>query len=85
MSRPPSMSYRHSTPSDVRQASTIGADFTNVTALSWPEVPVHPRYDEARGDYRRLKADLQDDLARCSYETLARVTWLLGAIASSDK
>lgn len=81
MSVPPrqfSLSGRH-TIADVSPRHEPGpADFTNVTELSWPDVAVHPRYAGERG-YRELRGAISVDLGACSYEVLARLSWLVAA------
>jgi hypothetical protein len=56
---------------------TRDADFTNVTAMSWPGVAVHPRYADVANDPDRLEGRMMRDIAGCSYEVLARLSWLL--------
>jgi hypothetical protein len=79
-SRP--MSRGHSVPGSAREAQPPAADFTNVTALSWPDAPRHPRYS-SRTDVVRLRAALQDDLAGLDYRALARLSWLIGDVADA--
>lgn len=68
----------------VPETAAAPGEFTNVTAMSWPGVHAHHRY-AAELDYRRLKAALQDDLMRLSYEDLARVSWIVGSLLGSER
>jgi hypothetical protein len=45
-----------------------------------PVEPIHPRYTHREGE-SRLRAALEDDLARMDYRTLARLSWVIGSAA----
>lgn len=71
------MSHRHTSLVHVHPTYAEYSDFTNVTELGVRPPAVHPRYT-GREDYEALKAKLRDDLKRCSYRTLARLSWVVG-------
>lgn len=76
--QPASVSGRHTLPCVSPRHEPQHEDFTNVTDLCWPDAVVHPRYAGVRG-YRELRGQLGLDLGQLSYETLARISWLVGA------
>lgn len=78
-----SLTHRQSVAGLTPSQEDPSAEFTNVTDLSWPDVAAHPRYAHARG-YRQLRGELAADLQHCSYELLARISWLLGESISDD-
>ncbi len=73
------MSHRQRVPDAVPGTAGVTQDFTNVTKLEWTHVHPHPHYG-AGNDYRQLRAALQDDLARLSYEDLARLSWAVASV-----
>lgn len=79
------MSYRHLSHRQklsecVPQSGVRAPDFTNVTEMSWPDVAVHPRFAD-KTDPVRLRAALQLALSECSYEALARLSWVVASTA----
>lgn len=79
--RPPTLSAGQSVAHPVDQTGSISEDFTNVTALSWPDAGVHPRYCE-HADHMRLRAALQVEMGSFSFEALARLSWLIAELAA---
>lgn len=73
------MSNGHTLSHGVYETSSLDENLTNVTALSWPDYAVHPRYAGAAG-YRELRAELAADLADLSIEALAGLSWELAAL-----
>lgn len=84
MSRRRSLSHRQRVTDTVPQTGGGNAEFTNVTALSWPGVLVPLRF-AADADHRRLRAAMMESLTRLSYAELAALSWPVDSLLSAKE
>lgn len=79
-----SLSHRQRITATVPQTEGAHAEFTNVTAVSWPGVALPIRF-AAETDHRRLRAALIEALTKMNYAELARLSWPVDSVLSSKE
>ena len=76
------MTFRHRVPDRSTNDSPTWVEFTNVTALSWPDAVLPARFAEEI-DHRKLRAALWDFMGMMSYAELASLSRSADALLSS--